>query len=65
MASNRYEGVKVGDHHLKKVLLGNATTGKTSIAKRFTQNHFGKAYLPSHGLGIFMKNIKLPGKLFF
>ena len=52
----------VKDRQLKVVLLGNGTTGKTSIATRFSQNHFGKNYQQTIGLDFFMKRITLPGK---
>ncbi len=50
------------DRQLKVVLLGNGTTGKTSIITRFSQNHFGKMYQQTIGLDFFMKRITLPGK---
>jgi Ras-related protein Rab-28 len=49
------------DRQVKVVLLGNGTTGKTSIATRFSQNHFGKNYQQTIGLDFFMKRITLPG----
>lgn len=49
------------DRQLKVVLLGNGTTGKTSIATRFSQNYFGKTYQQTIGLDFFMKRITLPG----
>lgn len=52
----------VKDRQLKVVLLGNGTTGKTSIATRFSQNHFGKNYQQTVGLDFFMKRITLPGQ---
>lgn len=51
----------IKDLQLKVVLLGNGTTGKTSIATRFSQNHFGKSYQQTIGLDFFMKRITLPG----
>lgn len=50
-----------GAHQLKIVLLGNGTTGKTSIVTRFSQNHFGKCYQQTLGLDFFMKRITMPG----
>ena len=49
------------DRLLKVVLLGDGTAGKTSIATRFSQNHFGKAYQQTMGLDFFLKRITLPG----
>ena len=49
------------DQLLKVVLLGDGTAGKTSIATRFSQNHFGKTYQQTMGLDFFLKTITLPG----
>lgn len=49
------------DQQLKVVLLGNGTTGKTSIVTRFSQNHFGRTYQQTIGLDFFMKRITIPG----
>lgn len=49
------------DQLLKVVLLGDGTAGKTSIATRFSQNHFGKTYQQTVGLDFFLKRITLPG----
>ena len=46
---------------LKVVVLGDGTAGKTSIATRFSQNHFGKTYQQTVGLDFFLKRISLPG----
>lgn len=61
MADSDDEGSKK-DHQLKCVLLGDGTTGKTSISTRFSQNHFGKTYQQTLGLDFFMKRITMPGK---
>lgn len=50
------------DRLLKVVLLGDGTAGKTSIATRFSQNHFGKTYQQTVGLDFFLKRITLPGE---
>ena len=50
------------DRLLKVILLGDGTAGKTSIATRFSQNHFGKTYQQTLGLDFFLKRITLPGK---
>ena len=49
------------DRLLKVILLGDGTAGKTSIATRFSQNHFGKTYQQTIGLDFFLKRITLPG----
>jgi Ras-related protein Rab-28 len=49
------------DRLLKVILLGDGTAGKTSIATRFSQNHFGKTYQQTLGLDFFLKRITLPG----
>lgn len=49
------------DRQLKFVLLGDGTTGKTSVSTRFSQNHFGKTYQQTIGLDFFMKRLKMPG----
>ena len=46
------------DRLLKVVLLGDGTAGKTSIATRFSQNHFGKTYQQTMGLDFFLKRMK-------
>uniref|UniRef100_A0A8B9F1Z7 Ras-related protein Rab-28 n=1 Tax=Amazona collaria TaxID=241587 RepID=A0A8B9F1Z7_9PSIT len=51
------------DHQLKLVVLGDGTTGKTSLATRFAQETFGKQYRQTIGLDFFLKRIILPGKL--
>ena len=50
------------DKVLKVVLLGDGTAGKTSIATRFSQNHFGKSYQQTMGLDFFLKRIILSGR---
>ncbi|NWS41447.1 RAB28 protein, partial [Probosciger aterrimus] len=51
------------DHQLKLVVLGDGTTGKTSLATRFAQETFGKQYRQTIGLDFFLKRIILPGNL--
>ncbi|NXF38033.1 RAB28 protein, partial [Nyctibius bracteatus] len=50
------------DRQLKLVVLGDGTTGKTSLATRFAQETFGKQYNQTIGLDFFLKRIILPGK---
>ncbi|XP_071600037.1 ras-related protein Rab-28 isoform X2 [Heliangelus exortis] len=51
------------DRQLKLVVLGDGTTGKTSLARRFAQETFGKQYKQTLGLDFFLKRIMLPGNL--
>ncbi|XP_042664290.1 ras-related protein Rab-28 isoform X2 [Tyto alba] len=51
------------DRQLKLVVLGDGTTGKTSLATRFAQETFGKQYKQTIGLDFFLKRIILPGNL--
>ncbi|XP_074003763.1 ras-related protein Rab-28 isoform X1 [Numenius arquata] len=51
------------DRQLKLVVLGDGTTGKTSLATRFAQETFGKQYKQTIGLDFFLKRIVLPGNL--
>ncbi len=51
------------DRQLKVVILGDGTTGKTSLATRFSQNHFGKHYQQTIGLDFFLKRLTMPGRL--
>ena len=59
--SDSEEEATQSDRLLKVVLLGDGTAGKTSIATRFSQNHFGKTYQQTVGLDFFLKRITLPG----
>jgi len=45
----------------KVILLGDGAVGKTSIALRFTQDHFAQQYKQTIGLDFFMKRVTLPG----
>ncbi|XP_065919294.1 ras-related protein Rab-28-like [Dysidea avara] len=60
MADSDDEGDKK-DYQIKVVVLGDGTTGKTSLITRFSQNHFGKTYQQTVGLDFFLKRILLPG----
>ncbi|XP_062838163.1 ras-related protein Rab-28 isoform X1 [Anolis carolinensis] len=51
------------DRLLKFVLLGDGTSGKTSLATRFAQEAFGKQYKQTIGLDFFLKRITLPGNV--
>ena len=43
------------------ILLGDGATGKTSIAMRFTEDHFAQQYKQTIGLDFFNKTLVLPG----
>merc|ERR1719353_1278803 len=45
----------------KVILLGDGATGKTSIAMRFTDDHFAMQYKQTIGLDFFIKRLVLPG----
>ena len=47
----------------KVILLGDGAVGKTSIAMRFTEDHFAKAYKQTIGLDFFIKRLVLPGEV--
>mmetsp|Transcript_15417 Transcript_15417/g.45076 ORF Transcript_15417/g.45076 Transcript_15417/m.45076 type:complete len:223 (+) Transcript_15417:105-773(+) len=46
----------------KVILLGDGAVGKTSIAMRFTQDHFAQSYKQTIGLDFFIKRMVLPGE---
>ncbi|XP_048220088.1 ras-related protein Rab-28 [Perognathus longimembris pacificus] len=50
------------DRQLKIVVLGDGTSGKTSLATCFAQETFGKQYKQTIGLDFFMRRITLQGK---
>lgn len=50
------------ERQLKVVLLGDGTTGKTSIATRYSQNHFDKSYQQTLGVDFFLQRLVLPGE---
>ena len=45
----------------KVILLGDGATGKTSIAMRFTDDHFAQQYKQTIGLDFFIRRLVLPG----
>nr|XP_056711368.1 ras-related protein Rab-28 isoform X2 [Euleptes europaea] len=51
------------DRQLKIVVVGDGTSGKTSLATRFAQEAFGKQYKQTIGLDFFLKRITLPGNV--
>lgn len=46
----------------KCILLGDGAVGKTSLATRFTEDHFGKNYKQTIGLDFMVKRLVLPGE---
>jgi Ras-related protein Rab-28 len=50
-------------HQLKVVLLGDGTTGKTSLAARISQNNFSSKYEQTLGVDFFMRRLELPGNV--
>lgn len=50
-------------HQVKIILLGDGTTGKTSLAMRIAQNNFSKKYDQTLGVEFYMRRMDLPGKL--
>lgn len=44
----------------KVILLGDGAVGKTSIAMRFSQDHFAQSYKQTIGVDFFIKRIALP-----
>ena len=47
----------------KIILLGDGAVGKTSLAHRFTGDHFATTYKQTIGLDFFMKRLVLPGEV--
>jgi Ras-related protein Rab-28 len=46
---------------LKLVLLGDGSSGKTSIVSRYAQDHFDNDYRQTVGVDFFSKSLELPG----
>ena len=61
MANSETEGQDRTNRRLKVVLLGDGTTGKTSIATRLAQNDFDKSYHQTLGVDFFLRRMELPG----
>jgi len=47
----------------KIILMGDGAVGKTSIAMRFTEDHFAKQYKQTIGVDFFIKRMVLPGEV--
>nr|XP_039256227.1 ras-related protein Rab-28-like [Styela clava] len=50
------------DVQLKFVVLGDGSSGKTSLITRYTQDQFGRNYEQTVGLDFFLKRIRLTNK---
>lgn len=61
MSDSEDESTK--EHQLKVVLVGDGTSGKTSIAVRYTSENFEQAYKQTIGLDFFLKRIVLAGNI--
>lgn len=51
----------VREQKLKFVLIGDGSSGKTSISTRYSQDQFDRQYNQTLGIDFFMKRIVLPG----
>lgn len=49
------------DRQLKLVVIGDGSSGKTSLCMRYTQEQFKKEYGQTMGLDFYLKRIVLPG----
>ncbi len=49
----------------KIVLMGDGSSGKTSIISRYAQDHFGADYRQTVGVDFFSKSLELPGNGYF
>jgi Ras-related protein Rab-28 len=47
--------------NIKLVLIGDGSSGKTSISTRYSQDQFDRQYNQTLGIDFFMKRITLPG----
>ena len=45
------------------ILLGDGAVGKTSVAMRFSEDHFAQQYKQTIGLDFFIKRLVLPGEV--
>ena len=52
---------EVREQKLKFVLIGDGSSGKTSISTRYSQDQFDRQYNQTLGIDFFMKRIVLPG----
>eukprot|EP00042_Codosiga_hollandica_P014917 m.34954 g.34954 ORF g.34954 m.34954 type:complete len:225 (+) comp43826_c0_seq2:185-859(+) len=50
-----------GDSQFKIVLVGDGSSGKTSISKRFAQDSFGRDYQQTVGVDFFSKRVDISG----
>jgi len=49
------------EKNLKVVIVGDGSSGKTSIVSRYSQNSFNRQYNQTLGIDFFLKRIALPG----
>jgi Ras-related protein Rab-28 len=49
------------DRSLKIVIIGDGSSGKTSISTRYSQDQFDRQYNQTLGIDFFMKRLTLPG----
>ncbi|CAF0763609.1 unnamed protein product [Brachionus calyciflorus] len=52
---------EIKSKNLKIVLIGDGSSGKTSISTRYSQDQFERQYNQTLGIDFFMKRITLPG----
>ena len=60
MSDSEDEG---NSQQLKFTLVGDGTTGKTSLCSRLSNDSFGKQYQQTLGLDFFLKRFNLPGNM--
>lgn len=65
MAESEIKAQDRTNRQLKIVLLGDGTTGKTSIATRLAQSGFDRDYHQTLGVDFFLRRIELPGNAGF
>lgn len=53
---------EVKSKNLKLVLIGDGSSGKTSISTRYSQDQFERQYNQTLGIDFFMKRINLPNQ---
>jgi len=56
------EETKRSDFKLKTIICGDARVGKTSLILRFTDNAFSRRYIPTLGVNISKKTVKIDEK---
>lgn len=51
--------------HLKIVLIGDASVGKSTLAKQWANLAVSEAYQPTIGLDVYQAQVSLPGQFYF